>query len=49
MGLEVEGVGKTHTKEWTKKDLDKLLKELKTNKTRDPHGWMNEVFKPGVL
>ena len=47
--LRLEELEKTHTKEWTKEDLDKVLKELKTNKTRDPHGWINEVFKPGVL
>ena len=30
-------------------DLDKVLKKLKTNKTRDPHGLINELFKPGVI
>ena len=27
----------------------KVLKKLKTNKTRDPHGLINEIFKPGVI
>ena len=29
--------------------MDKVLKGLKNNKTRDPHGLINEIFKPGVL
>ena len=45
----MEELEKTHTKKWTKEDQDNLLKELKTNKTRDPHGWINELFKPVVL
>ena len=30
-------------------DLEKILKKMKTNKTRDPHGLINEIFKPGVV
>ena len=26
-----------------------MLKTLKTNKCRDPHGIINELFKPGVI
>ena len=29
--------------------MEKVLKKLKTNKTRDPHGLINEIFKPGVV
>ena len=43
---ELEG---TKTKMWTIDDLNKVLKGLKSNKTRDPHGLINEIFKPGVL
>ena len=43
---ELEG---RKTKMWTVEDLEKVLKGLKTNKTRDPHGLINEIFKPGVL
>ena len=32
---------------WNSKDLEKVLKSLKNNKTRDPMGMINEVFKPG--
>ena len=30
------------------KDLDKVLKKLKKNKSRDPLGLCNELFRPGV-
>ena len=30
-------------------DLEKVLKSLKLNKSRDPHGLLNELFKPGVI
>ena len=43
---ELEG---RKTKMWTVEDLEKVLKGLKTNKTRDPHGLINEIFKPGFL
>ena len=34
---------------WNKKDLETVLKKLKNNKSRDPHGMVNEIFKPGVI
>ena len=37
------------SKLWTIEELDRVLKNLKSNKTRDPHGLINEVFKPGVI
>ena len=36
-------------KGWCKNDLSKVLKALKTNKSRDPHLLINEIFKPGVI
>ena len=30
-------------------DLDTALKCLKNNKSRDPSGFVNEIFKPGVI
>ena len=27
----------------------KSIEKLKTNKIRDPHGLINEIFKPGVI
>ena len=37
------------TNPWTLEDLDKVLKSLKNNQTRDPLGMLNELFKPGVI
>jgi hypothetical protein len=34
---------------WGKDDLEKVLKSLKKNKSRDPHYLINEIFKPGVI
>ena len=34
------------TKPWTRKDLDKVLAQLKKDKSRDPFGLANEIFKP---
>ena len=34
--------------DWTLKDLNKVLKSLKNNKSRDPHGFLNDIFKPGM-
>ena len=33
---------------WTRAQLDKVLSSLKSNKSRDPHGIVNELFKPGI-
>ena len=35
--------------DWTLKDLNLVLKKLKNNKSRDPTGLINEIFKPGVI
>ena len=37
------------TKDWTIYDLEKVLSSLKINKSRDPHGFLNEIFKPGII
>ena len=34
------------TPNWTSEDLDVVLKQLKNNKSRDPLGLANELFKP---
>ena len=36
------------TEEWTMVQLNSALKLLKKNKSRDPNGWANELFKDGV-
>ena len=37
------------SKPWTENELDKVLKSLKKNKARDPHGLINELFKEGII
>ena len=44
--LEVARANKTPP--WEMKHLDKVLKYLKKNKSRDPHGFCNELFRPEV-
>ena len=34
---------------WKMQDLEKVIKSLKNNKSRDPHSLVNEIFKPGVI
>ena len=34
--------------DWTEHQLNKVLSSLKDNKSHDPHGIVNELFKPGV-
>ena len=36
------------SKPWTKKQLMKILRSLKTNKSKDPHGLVNQLFKENV-
>ena len=35
--------------DWTMEDLDRALANLKNNKSRDPEGYINEIFKIGVI
>ena len=37
------------TDDWTMEDLDTVLKDLKTNKSRDALGYLNELFKPKAI
>ena len=42
-------IAKTRKSEpWDLKQLKQVLKNLKTGKSRDPHGLINELFKPEV-
>ena len=36
------------SKEWELKHLEAALNSLKPDKSRDPYGWVNELFKNGV-
>ena len=33
---------------WKSEELEKVLKHLKNNKSRDPEGYINELFKPNI-
>ena len=37
------------SKQWDIEDLDKALKDLKNNRSRDPEGLINEIFKKNVI
>ena len=47
--LRFEALKSNQSRQWTVKDLDRVLKKLKNNKTRDLHGLKIEIFKPGVI
>ena len=47
--LRLEELRASKSKLWTQEDLENVLKKLKNNKTRDPHGLINEIFKPGII
>ena len=34
---------------WTEENLLKVIKSLKNNKTMDPMGMINEIFKPEII
>jgi hypothetical protein len=36
------------TTPWSLEQLETALKTLKLEKARDPHGWLNDIFKEGV-
>ena len=44
--LEVAAGRKSNA--WNIKQISTVLSNLKNNKSRDPHGLINEIFKPGV-
>ena len=47
--LRFEQLKVTKSRNWNIKDLRCTLKSLKSNKTRDPSGFINELFKPPVI
>jgi hypothetical protein len=46
--LRLDLAKENKTPEWTMDQLDKVLVSLKLNKSRDPMGYANELFKPEV-
>ena len=47
--LKLKLASQTRSKLWTKSDLDEALRSLKTNRSRDPEGLINEIFKQKVI
>ena len=47
--MKLNLAAKNPSKEWTMADLDLALKDLKNNKSRDPEGFINEIFKANVI
>ena len=47
--LRFEQLKRIKSDNWTIKDLKCTLKSLKSNKTRDTSGLINELFKPPVI
>ena len=45
----LDDMNRIKTKDWTESDLEKALKSMKKNKTRDPHDLINELFKEGIM
>ena len=46
----MEYAGARKTEDWTMDKLEKILKPLKKNKSRDQHGFfINELLRPGVI
>ena len=46
--LRLDLAKKNKSQDWTMDDLNKVLKFLKKNKSRDPLDFANEIFKPNV-
>ena len=40
---------KNKSEDWDITQLEKVLKSLKNDKSSDPHGMVNKLFKPGVV
>ena len=47
--MKMKVVGKKKSPDWTMKDLEVVLKNLKRNKSRDFEGYLNEIFKLDVI
>ena len=46
--LRLQLARENKTADWTKKQLEKVLNYLKKNKSRDPFGYSNDIFKTNV-
>ena len=46
--LRMKKARSNKTEGWKMSDLEKVLKEIKLTKSRDPFGWANKIFHPDV-
>ena len=46
--MRLKLAGEKKSEFWTMEQLEKVLKALKSKKSRDPNGWINELFHNGV-
>ena len=44
-----ENLKNIKSKPWEAEDIEAVLKSMKNNKSRDPNGMMNELFKEGFI
>ena len=47
--LKLAKVKENKTADWTLKDLEVVLKDIKKGKSRDPDGISREIFHPSVI
>lgn len=47
--LQMKLAEENKSQKWNIEDLERALKGLKNNKSRDHAGFVNEIFKPGVI
>ena len=47
--MKLKLAARKHSSPWSMSDLEKALKDLKKNKSRDPEGLINELFKMNVI
>ena len=47
--LRLKNCKERKSKPWEMCHLDKVLKKIKLNEARDPNGWINDIFKEGVV
>ena len=47
--MKIKLAQKNRSPDWTESDMEKALSDLKNNKSRDPQGYINEIFKHGVI
>ena len=45
----LENIERIKSPNWTMSNLDTVLSSLKRNKSRDPNGMVNELFKEGLI